>query len=107
MTITMPAGEPSALIERLIRIETKLDVNNSTQLDHEGRLRALEEDNVRGGHQDHENRLRRIEDELPPGTRKDLENRVRRNERALWIIAGAASAGGGILGSLIGPLLNQ
>jgi hypothetical protein len=106
MTVTLPAGEPSALIERLIRIETKLDVSNTTQLDHEGRIRSLEIDNTPGGHQDHEARLRRIEDEVPPGSRKDLEIRVRRNERALWIIAGAAAAGGGIIGSILGPLIN-
>lgn len=107
MTITMPAGEPSALIERLIRIETKLDVNNATQLDHEGRLRSLETDNTPGGHLDHETRLRRLEDEVPPGSRNDLETRVRRNERALWVIAGAAAAGGGIVGSILGPIIGN
>lgn len=88
MTITVPAGEPSAMIERLIRIDTKLDVALAQQADHEGRIRALEQDNSPGGHQDHETRIRRM-------------------ERSLWLLAGAAAAGGGIVGSIVGPLLNQ
>lgn len=60
-------------LERLIRIETKLDM---TQLDHEGRIR-------------------------------DHENRIRRMERFQWLLAGASAAGGGIVGSIIGPLIGQ
>jgi hypothetical protein len=75
-----------ALFERLIRIETKLDVANAYQVDHEGRIRALENDNTPGGHLDHENRIRRL-------------------ERAVWLAAGAAAAGGGVIGQLIAPLI--
>lgn len=87
MTMTS-AGEPSAMIERLIRIDTKLDVALAQQADHEGRIRALEEDNVRGGHHDHESRIRRL-------------------ERSAWLLAGAAAAGGGVVGSIVGPLLGN
>ncbi len=85
MTITLPRGRT---LERLIRIDTKLDVALAQQADHEGRIRSLEQDNTPGGHSDHETRIRRL-------------------ERSVWIAAGAAAAGGGILGSIVGPLLNQ
>jgi hypothetical protein len=74
------------LIERMIRIETKLDVARENHSDHEMRIRTLEVDNVQGGHQDHETRLRRV-------------------ERSIWLIAGAAAAGGGLVGSVIGPMI--
>jgi hypothetical protein len=86
--MTTASGDPSALFERLIRIETKLDVSNANAADHEGRLRALELTTPTGGHQDHEIRIRRV-------------------ERSVWLIAGAAAAGGGIVGQLIAPLLNK
>jgi hypothetical protein len=83
-----PTSDELALFERLIRIETKLDGYNTSSTDHEGRIRALEQDNVPGGHADHEGRLRRV-------------------ERSVWLIAGAAAAGGGVVGQLIAPLLNK
>lgn len=83
-----PTSDDLALFERLIRIETKLDVANGNAIDHEARLRALEQDNVPGGHLDHESRLRRV-------------------ERSLWVIAGAAAAGGGVVGQLVAPLLSK
>lgn len=83
-----PTSDDLALFERLIRIETKLDVANGNAIDHETRIRALEQDNVPGGHMDHESRLRRV-------------------ERSLWVIAGAAAAGGGIVGQLVAPLLSK
>jgi hypothetical protein len=86
--MTVAAGDPSPLIERLIRIETKLDVTNAAQLDHEGRIRALETDNTPGGHLDHESRIRRL-------------------ERSVWLAAGAAAAGGGVIGQMIAPLLRK
>ena len=86
--MTVPAEQLPGLIERMIRIETKLDIANERHLDHEGRIRALEQDNTPGGHQDHESRIRRM-------------------ERSLWLLAGAAAAGGGIVGSLVGPLIGS
>lgn len=83
-----PTSDDLALFERLIRIETKLDVANGSQLDHEGRIRTLEQDNTPGGHTDHESRLRRL-------------------ERSAWLLAGAAATGGGILGSIVGPYIPQ
>lgn len=83
-----PTSDELALFERLIRIETKLDVANGNHLDHENRIRALEQDNTPGGHQDHESRIRRM-------------------ERSIWLAAGAAAAAGGVVGQIIGPLLNQ
>lgn len=50
------------VVERLVRIETKLDAQLTRSGDHEGRLRRL--------------------------------------ERALWLAAGAATAGGGVLGTI-------
>lgn len=86
--MTIPASDPGPVIERLIRIETKVDVSNDRSIDHEGRIRALETDNTPGGHHDHESRIRRL-------------------ERSAWLLAGAAAAGGGIVGSLVGPLLGN
>lgn len=76
------------MLERLIRIEAKLDESRSSETDHEARIRALEQDNTPGGHTDHETRIRRL-------------------ERSVYIIAGAAAAGGGIVGSILGPLIGH
>lgn len=84
--MTIPVGDPGPVIERLIRIDTKLDTVISQQSDHEGRIRALESDNVHGGHQDHETRIRRL-------------------ERTVWLIAGASAAGGGVAGQLLSGLI--
>ncbi|MGC4942146.1 hypothetical protein [Kribbella sp. DT2] len=84
--MTVQAGDPGPVIERLIRIETKQDVALQQSADHEGRIRALEQDNTPGGHQDHEGRIRRL-------------------ERAVWISAGLAAAGGGVVGQLVAPLI--
>jgi hypothetical protein len=87
---SIPQHDPNVL-ERLIRIETKLDDSRHSDADHEARIRALEAER----HPDHESRL------------NDHETRLRRAERSLWIAAGAAAAGGGVLGSMLGPLINQ
>lgn len=76
------------LVERLIRIETKVDVALNQVTDHEGRTRALEQDNTPGGHQDHEARIRKL-------------------ERSVWIAAGVCSGLGGVLGSVFGPILGK
>lgn len=90
MTVGPIPMQPSdiALLERLIRIEAKLDESRGAETDHEARIRALEQDNTPGGHQDHETRIRRL-------------------ERSVYLIAGAAAAGGGIVGSIIGPLIGN
>lgn len=93
-TVPIPGGVPAdqiALLERLIRIETKLDDSHNSAADHEVRIRALEAER----HPDHETRL------------NDHENRIRRVERSVWIAAGACAAAGGVLGSLVGPLIGQ
>jgi hypothetical protein len=72
----VPTPEP--VIERLVRIETKLDISNTTN--HE---RVSLED---ARHNDHETRIRRL-------------------ERSWWMLAGAAATGGGLVGSLLGPLI--
>lgn len=82
------SGDQLALFERLIRIESKADVVIAQQTGHEGRIRALEIEYTPGGHQDHETRIRRI-------------------ERSVWLMAGAAAAGGGIVGSILGPLIGN
>jgi hypothetical protein len=84
--MTVPAEQLPSLIERMIRIETKLDTYNGNHADHEMRMRTLEQEYSPGGHADHEMRVRRL-------------------ERSVWLAAGAAAAGGGILGSIIAPLL--
>lgn len=86
--MSVPNEQLPGLIERMIRIETKLDVANGNHADHEARIRALETDNIPGGHTDHEGRIRRL-------------------ERSVWLMAGAAAAGGGIVGSIVGPLIPQ
>lgn len=84
--MTVPAEQTPLLVERMIRIETKLDVFNNSYQDHENRIRALEQDNTPGGHMDHESRIRRL-------------------ERSVWLAAGAAAAGGGVVGQLVAPLI--
>lgn len=75
-----------ALFERLVRIETKLDVSNAT-------------------HDDHEARIRKLEGESDPKTHEDHEGRLRRLEKALWLATGAAAAAGGVAGQLAAKLL--
>lgn len=84
--MTIPAGDPGPVIERLIRIETKQDVALAQQADHEGRIRALETDNTPGGHHDHESRIRRL-------------------ERSMWLLAGAGTAAGALAGTLGGSII--
>lgn len=91
--MTAAAIPPSelALLERLIRIETKLDDSRSADADHENRIRQLESER----HPDHETRL------------GDHETRLRRVERSVWIAAGACAAAGGVVGSIVGPLIGH
>jgi len=86
--MTVPAEQLPGLIERMIRIETKLDTYNGNHADHEMRLRLQEQEYAPGGHKDHEGRIRRL-------------------ERSVWLAAGAAAAGGGIAGSILGPLIGN
>lgn len=86
--MTVPNEQIPGLVERMIRIETKLDVIHEQRQDHDLRLRTLEIDNTPGGHQDHETRIRRL-------------------EKSVWVAAGFAAAVGGTLGSIIGPLVGQ
>lgn len=67
MTPGTPTPDDFAQFERLVRIETKLDLANASATDHETRIRRL--------------------------------------ERSMWLAAGAAAAGGGIVGQLIAPLI--
>lgn len=76
----MPPTVPEPIVERLVRIETKLDIANDSN---SARVK-LEDDR----HADHEQRLRRL-------------------ERSWWMLAGAAAAGGGVVGSLLAPYLGS
>lgn len=93
--MTVPAVPPGdgllALLERLIRIETKLDDSHTSSADHEARIRALESER----HPEHQVRL------------NDHETRLRRVERSVWVAAGACAAAGGVLGSILGPIIGQ
>jgi hypothetical protein len=73
-----PQMPSEPVIERLVRIETKLDVANDTHTGHEHRSDAI--------HLDHETRIRRL-------------------ERSVWLAAGAAAAIGGGAGALLAPLI--
>lgn len=101
--MTVPAEQLPTLIERMIRIEAKLDTYNQNHADHEGRIRLLEE---RSG------KLDVIEGRLQSGvtTFSDHESRLRGLEQFRWKQAGAyATVGivGGLLGSFVGPLLGH
>lgn len=74
--MTMQVPEP--VIERLVRIETKLDTFNEIHGAHEGRSNEI--------HSDHESRIRKL-------------------ERSVWLMAGAATVIGGGAGALLGPVL--
>lgn len=91
MTTAPLPPDQLALFERLVRIEAKLDASHSQDADHETRLRTLETER----HPDHDTRL------------NDHETRLRRVERSVWIAAGVCSGVGGVLGSIVGPLLGQ
>jgi hypothetical protein len=67
------------LVDRLARIETKLDHSNERFASQESRLVQLEA---------------RVPD-------PDHESRIRKLERMVWTVAGVAAAGGGILGNIL------
>lgn len=96
--MTVPAEQLPGLIERMIRIEAKLDTYNQNHADHEGRIRLLEE---RSG------KLDIIDGRLQTGvsTFQDHETRLRGLERRMWITAGVALLGGAFVGAVLGPLL--
>lgn len=78
-----------AMLERLVRVETKLDM----ALDGQGR--AI--DDAKGDLSDAEKRLdRRL---------TEHDTRIRRIERAVWIAAGIAAAVGSAIGSTLGGVL--
>lgn len=70
------------VLERLVRMETKLDYVNLRIDAHESRLVSLEKSTPDPDH----------------------EQRIRKLERALWIISGAASVGGGAAGAIVSQL---
>lgn len=84
----MSAEGTRPVVERLVRLEAGQDASTISFTDHEARLRALEKDKTPGTYEDHEGRLRRL-------------------ERSWWRLSGAAAAVGGILGSVLGPILGQ
>lgn len=91
MTAMPTPPDQLALLERLIRIETKLDDSRTDFNDHESRIRQLEaERNPTLDHRvsDHETRLRRV-------------------ERSIWMASGVVGLTGAVLGSVLGPLINR
>ena len=72
------------VIERLARMEVKLDNLTLTDANHDKRIDLVE--SKLGPNADHETRLRKL-------------------EKTMWIIAGAAAAGGGTAGGLIATLV--
>lgn len=101
--MTVPAEQLPGLIERMIRIEAKLDTYNQNHADHEGRIRLLEEKS---------GKVDVIEGRLSSGatTFADHETRLRGLEQFRWKQAGAyAVVGivGGALGSIVGPLIGH
>lgn len=74
-------SDPQTL-ERLVRIETKIDYMGDIFKSQEARITAVEN---------------RIPD-------PDHEARLRKLERAMWMVAGVAAAGGGTAGGLISQL---
>ena len=65
------------VVDRLARIETKIDAKFEV----------------------HDKRLAELETLVPD---LDHETRIRKLERMIWAAAGAAAAGGGFIGNLIG-----
>lgn len=96
--MTVPAEQLPSLIERMIRIETKLDTYNQNHADHEGRMRSVEGALGTVSH---------IEARLNSGvaTFADHEQRLRGLERRMYVTAGVALLGGGFVGAVVGPLL--
>jgi hypothetical protein len=68
-------------LERLVRIETKMDFVVDSFKSQESRITALE----------------KLQDAPHP----DHESRIRKLERVVWIASGIALAGGGALGTIL------
>lgn len=96
--MTIPAEQLPTLIERMIRIEAKLDTYNGNHADHETRIRVVEANQAN---------MELIRTQLANGvtTFADHETRLRGLERRMWITAGVALLGGGFVGAVVGPLL--
>ena len=86
----------------MIRIEAKLDTFNANHQDHEGRIRLLEATATTN-----QSNIGTLDGRLTQGaqTFADHESRIRGLERRMFVTAGVALLGGGILGVVLGPLL--
>jgi len=81
-------ADPQTL-ERLVRIETKLDYMTDTFRSLEKRLDSQDV------------KIETVEKSIPD---QDHETRIRKIERAMWIVAGLAAAGGGTAGGLVSQI---
>lgn len=98
MTAPSTTEEFSGLRDRLVAVETKIDIVlarlGDGHTDHEARLRALE------ARPDNSRELAEHAADLAQVT-----NRVATLEKWRWLITGAAAAGGGTLGAFFASLM--
>jgi hypothetical protein len=96
--VTATGQEYAGLRDRLVAVETKLDIVldrlGDGHLDHEARIRALE------SRTDHADRV-----DANAAQIRENAARIRGLERFRWAVTGAAATGGGALGALVAQLI--
>jgi hypothetical protein len=96
----------AALVTQIAALATSIQDQRVTLATVAGDVKSVlaRQDGADKVRDDHEVRLREIE-HRPVTDERDHEDRLRKIERMIWIAAGSALAGGGLIGTIAGKLL--
>ena len=96
----------AALVTQIAALAASIQDQRVTLAGVAGDVRAVlsRQDGADKDRDDHETRIRILE-HRPAPNEKDHEDRLRKIERMIWIAAGGALAGGGLIGTVAGKLL--
>ena len=101
-----PENVLAALVTQIAALATSIQDQRVTLATVAGDVKSVlsRQDGADKDRDDHETRLRMLE-QRPVTDEKDHEDRLRKIERMIWIAAGGALAGGGLIGTVAGKLL--
>ena len=101
-----PENVLAALVTQIAALATSIQDQRVTLATVAGDVKSVlsRQDGADKDRDDHETRLRLLE-QRPVTDEKDHEDRLRKIEHMIWIAAGGALAGGGLIGTVTGKLL--